>query len=100
MTDYVQTDLSLGQSDGRIDMDPAAHPVPDHVSPINGTFSDAHPMQNGYENANGNNNGYADGGEGALGEASKTMSNVVRKKLGGYVGFANLPNQVHRRSVR
>jgi hypothetical protein len=25
---------------------------------------------------------------------------VVRKKLTGYVGFANLPNQVHRRSVR
>jgi septin 7 len=25
---------------------------------------------------------------------------VVRKKLMGYVGFANLPNQVHRKSVR
>ncbi|KIJ45200.1 hypothetical protein M422DRAFT_46998 [Sphaerobolus stellatus SS14] len=25
---------------------------------------------------------------------------VVRKKLTGYVGFANLPNQVHRKSVR
>ncbi|MBW0547301.1 hypothetical protein O181_087016 [Austropuccinia psidii MF-1] len=28
------------------------------------------------------------------------LSNVVRKKLMGYVGFANLPNQVHRKSVR
>jgi septin 7 len=28
------------------------------------------------------------------------MSSVVRKKLMGYVGFANLPNQVHRKSVR
>ncbi|CAH7668681.1 Septin-domain-containing protein [Phakopsora pachyrhizi] len=27
-------------------------------------------------------------------------SNVVRKKLKGYVGFANLPNQVHRKSIR
>lgn len=26
--------------------------------------------------------------------------NVIRKKLMGYVGFANLPNQVHRKSVR
>ncbi|ORX57049.1 Septin [Hesseltinella vesiculosa] len=26
--------------------------------------------------------------------------NVVRKKLQGYVGFANLPNQVHRKSVK
>jgi septin 7 len=25
---------------------------------------------------------------------------AVRKKLMGYVGFANLPNQVHRKSVR
>ncbi|KAF8587331.1 cell division control/GTP binding protein [Ramaria rubella] len=28
------------------------------------------------------------------------LSSVVRKKLMGYVGFANLPNQVHRKSVR
>ena len=26
--------------------------------------------------------------------------NVVRRKLAGYVGFANLPNQWHRKSVR
>jgi hypothetical protein len=25
---------------------------------------------------------------------------AARKKLNGYVGFANLPNQVHRKSVR
>ena len=29
-----------------------------------------------------------------------STSNVIRKKLMGYVGFANLPNQVHRKSVR
>lgn len=28
------------------------------------------------------------------------QSPAVRKKLMGYVGFANLPNQVHRKSVR
>lgn len=26
--------------------------------------------------------------------------NIVRRKLTGYVGFANLPNQWHRKSVR
>jgi len=31
---------------------------------------------------------------------SAGLSNVIRKKLMGYVGFANLPNQVHRKSVR
>ncbi|GAA5902940.1 hypothetical protein JCM8208_006517 [Rhodotorula glutinis] len=29
-----------------------------------------------------------------------SLQSVVRKKLGGFVGFANLPNQYHRRSVR
>jgi septin 7 len=28
------------------------------------------------------------------------LSTVIRKKLMGYVGFANLPNQVRRKSVR
>jgi hypothetical protein len=28
------------------------------------------------------------------------LNSVIRKKLMGYVGFANLPNQVHRKSVR
>ncbi|KAF7306846.1 hypothetical protein MIND_00476800 [Mycena indigotica] len=29
-----------------------------------------------------------------------TLPSIIRKKLMGYVGFANLPNQVHRKSVR
>ncbi|GAA5850898.1 hypothetical protein JCM8547_009124 [Rhodosporidiobolus lusitaniae] len=33
-------------------------------------------------------------------EGAQHAQNVVRKKLGGFVGFANLPNQYHRRSVR
>lgn len=32
--------------------------------------------------------------------APAALSSVIRKKLMGYVGFANLPNQVHRKSVR
>jgi septin 7 len=32
--------------------------------------------------------------------ASSLASPIIRKKLMGYVGFANLPNQVHRKSVR
>ncbi|KAK0198209.1 cell division control/GTP binding protein [Armillaria mellea] len=33
-------------------------------------------------------------------QATAPLSSVIRKKLMGYVGFANLPNQVHRKSVR
>lgn len=47
-------------------------------------------MSNQYSSHNGDANN-ASGGQG--------MS-VIRKKLMGYVGFANLPNQVHRKSVR
>ena len=37
--------------------------------------------------------------KGAAQQASD-MRNIVRRKLTGYVGFANLPNQWHRKSVR
>lgn len=32
--------------------------------------------------------------------AAAEAKNIVRRKLTGYVGFANLPNQWHRKSVR
>jgi hypothetical protein len=32
--------------------------------------------------------------------ATADAKNIVRRKLTGYVGFANLPNQWHRKSVR
>jgi septin 7 len=32
--------------------------------------------------------------------ATSDNKNIVRRKLTGYVGFANLPNQWHRKSVR
>ena len=43
-------------------------------------------------------NGSANGSTSAL--TNPGLPAVVRKKLMGYVGFANLPNQVHRKSVR
>ena len=36
----------------------------------------------------------------AAAQAASDMRNVVRRKLTGYVGFANLPNQWHKKSVR
>ncbi|KAH7883500.1 Septin-domain-containing protein [Phlebopus sp. FC_14] len=46
-------------------------------------------------------NGYANGASPSLQQSNATgISPVIRKKLMGYVGFANLPNQVHRKSVR
>lgn len=34
------------------------------------------------------------------GQSVSGIAPVIRKKLMGFVGFANLPNQVHRKSVR
>ena len=46
----------------------------------------------------------ADVGNGALNASTPSLPgsapSIVRRKLAGYVGFANLPNQVHRKSVR
>jgi septin 7 len=36
----------------------------------------------------------------AAAAAAADIKNIVRRKLTGYVGFANLPNQWHRKSVR
>lgn len=36
----------------------------------------------------------------AAAAAAQDMRNIVRRKLTGFVGFANLPNQWHRKSVR
>ncbi len=33
-------------------------------------------------------------------QAATDARNIVRRKLTGYVGFANLPNQWHRKSIR
>lgn len=44
-------------------------------------------------------NGSANGLSGLNGGASPQPA-VIRKTLASWVGFSNLPNQVHRRSVR
>jgi hypothetical protein len=36
----------------------------------------------------------------SLPASAPSVTPIIRKKLMGYVGFANLPNQVHRKSVR
>ncbi len=38
--------------------------------------------------------------QGPSAAALQDARNIVRRKLTGYVGFANLPNQWHRKSVR
>jgi septin 7 len=45
-------------------------------------------------------NGIPNGSSPAVQQNTPGISPVIRKKLMGYVGFANLPNQVHRKSVR
>ncbi|KAJ3574084.1 hypothetical protein NP233_g2009 [Leucocoprinus birnbaumii] len=45
-------------------------------------------------------NGYPLGSDASFGQPQVPTVPVIRKKLMGYVGFANLPNQVHRKSVR
>lgn len=50
--------------------------------------------------ANSHSNGYANGTNPSLAQSNNASMTVTRKKLAGYVGFANLPNQVHRKSVR
>ena len=46
-------------------------------------------------------NGYANTSNPSLVPSQNAApSPVIRKKLMGFVGFSNLPNQVHRKSVR
>ena len=48
-----------------------------------------------------NSNSRMNGSSPSLAQPSETgTAPIIRKKLNGYVGFANLPNQVHRKSVR
>lgn len=56
-------------------------------SPLNGHVSPAPPSVNGEASAPVTNGAAAN-------------LNVIRKTLASWVGFSNLPNQVHRRSVR
>jgi len=58
-----------------------------------------------YTNGNGNGNGQHDEDtsyapeepETPAAAVTPTVATIAKKKLMGYVGFANLPNQVHRK---
>jgi septin 7 len=45
-------------------------------------------------------NGYPNASDPSFAPSNVPSVPTIRKKLMGYVGFANLPNQVHRKSVR
>ena len=57
-----------------------------------------------YSSRNGDafsQNGYANTSNPSLVPSQNAAASpVIRKKLMGFVGFSNLPNQVHRKSVR
>jgi len=61
-------------------------------------------MSDSYSSRNGDAspNGYANTSNPSLVPSTQNgaLSPLIRKKLMGFVGFANLPNQVHRKSVR
>lgn len=67
-------------------------------------------MSDSYSSRNGDApspslNGYANTSNPSLVPSTQNgptgaISPLIRKKLMGFVGFANLPNQVHRKSVR
>jgi septin 7 len=52
------------------------------------------------QDVNTSHNGFPNGSEPSFGQPNVPTVPIIRKKLMGYVGFANLPNQVHRKSVR
>jgi len=63
-------------------------------------MSDSYSSRNG--DASPSPNGYANTSNPSLVPSAQNgaLSPLIRKKLMGFVGFANLPNQVHRKSVR
>lgn len=63
-------------------------------------MSDSYSSRNG--DASPSPNGYANTSNPSLVPSTQNgaLSPLIRKKLMGFVGFANLPNQVHRKSVR
>lgn len=84
---------------------PSPHPLPlaplSPLSPLPATMSD-------YDSTNGDasvslpprDNGSSVSPQPVPEQQQHGLSPIIRKKLMGFVGFANLPNQVHRKSVR
>jgi septin 7 len=75
-----------------------ASPVPQaNGNPVSPLVATSNTMQNGGQNAPQT---VTSKDPKAAAQAASDMRNIVRRKLTGYVGFANLPNQWHRKSVR
>ncbi|KAL0930430.1 septin [Colletotrichum truncatum] len=75
---------------------PATSPPPSAApaSPPAGKLVSANEIEEAISNAS------IAGGVPMVAAPSSDLRNIVRRKLTGYVGFANLPNQWHRKSVR
>ncbi|KAJ8482916.1 hypothetical protein ONZ51_g5051 [Trametes cubensis] len=71
------------------------NPADFHMSDYGSTNGDASLSPNGTSRMNGSSPSLQQ--QSAL---DAGLSPIIRKKLMGFVGFANLPNQVHRKSVR
>ncbi|KAF4844381.1 Cell division control protein 3 [Colletotrichum siamense] len=92
-------DVGKPNSDGQpaSEGSPATSPPPSAApaSPPAGKLVSANEIEEAISNAS-----LAGGVVPPMAAPSSDLRNIVRRKLTGYVGFANLPNQWHRKSVR
>ena len=79
---------------------PVASPVASRDSPTPSNSMDSPFVERSNPMGSGNAQTVTSRDPKAAAQAASDMRNVVRRKLTGYVGFANLPNQWHRKSVR
>ncbi|KAJ5775888.1 uncharacterized protein N7511_000899 [Penicillium nucicola] len=79
---------------------PVASPVASRDSPTPSNSMDLPFVERSNPMGSGNAQTVTSRDPKAAAQAATDMKNVVRRKLTGYVGFANLPNQWHRKSVR
>ncbi|KAK3703850.1 Cell division control protein 3 [Vermiconidia calcicola] len=105
-TDITVTQVNISTTNAHSAASPASSAPPNRASPVpnqaNGQY--ASPM---VATSNAMSNGGTQAPQTvtsrdpkAAAQAASDMRNIVRRKLTGYVGFANLPNQWHRKSVR
>lgn len=85
------------------------HQHQQQYAPVAGQGQDQGHGHHDSEDLNGNHSGQytnglptpvKDGNVGGAGAGSSGVAQTVKKALTSWVGFSNLPNQVHRRSVR
>jgi septin 7 len=96
--DYANWDIATATANGSATALPekATSPVPSNSSKATSPFVERSNPMGGATNAQT----VTSKDPKAAAQAASDMRNVVRRKLTGYVGFANLPNQWHRKSVR